>query len=119
MKKQQFYITVKVCCLVCTYCSHCVCPHTWFDLHCAPASAALSLTVSYSQGEAVLPLHQVSQKQHCLVVRVVQYFLLKERIKKNVLRVKMFIICNHFLFLRMFDVCLTPAAGLLSSLVHR
>lgn len=50
---------------------------TWFDLHCAPVSVGLSFTVSYCQGEAVFPLHQVSQKQHCLVVRVVQYILLE------------------------------------------
>lgn len=50
---------------------------TWFDLHCASVSAGLSLTVSDCQGETVLPLHQVSQKQHCLVVRAVQYILFK------------------------------------------
>lgn len=50
---------------------------TWFDLHGAPVSIGLSFTVSYCQGEAVFPLHQVSQKQHCLVVRVVQYILLE------------------------------------------
>lgn len=49
---------------------------TWFDLHCASVSAGLSFTVSYSQGEDVLPCHQISQKQHCLVVRVVQHILL-------------------------------------------
>lgn len=58
------------------------CVHfTWFDLDGAPVSAGLSLTVSYSQGEAILPLHQVSQKQHCLVVRVVQYVLLEKKTK--------------------------------------
>lgn len=50
---------------------------TWFDLHSAPVGAGLPFTVSYSEAEAVLPLHQVSQKQHCLVVRVVQYILLE------------------------------------------
>lgn len=48
---------------------------TLFDLHCAPVNVGLSFTVSYCQGEAVFPLHQVSQEQHCLVVRVVQYIL--------------------------------------------
>lgn len=38
-------------------------------------SAALAFCVSDSEGEAVLPLHQVAQEQHRLVVRVVQYVL--------------------------------------------
>lgn len=52
---------------------------TWFDLHCASVCAGLSFTVSYSQGEAVLPSYQVSQKQHCLVVGVVQHILLEQK----------------------------------------
>lgn len=95
------------------------CPHTWLDLHGALAGAALSLTVSHSQGEAVLPLHQVSQKQHCLVVRVVQYILLKD--KKNEEKKKELKCLESFVHSAdvLYSVRLTPAAGLLSSLVHR
>lgn len=51
---------------------------TWLDLHCAPPLAALSFAVSYSQDEAVFALHQVSKKQHCLVVGAVQHILLNK-----------------------------------------
>ena len=54
---------------------------TWSDLHRAPVGAALSFTVSHRQQEAVLPLHQVSQEQRRLVVRVVQH-VLKQRAMK-------------------------------------
>lgn len=57
-----------------------LCVHyTCFDLHCGFVSAGLSLTVSYSQGEAVLSLHKVCEKQHRLVVRVVQHILWEKR----------------------------------------
>lgn len=62
---------------------------TWFDLHCAPPLAALSFAVSYSQDEAVFALHQVSKKQHCLVVGAVQHILLNKTKQKN----------NTFLFI--------------------
>lgn len=54
-----------------------LCLFTWFDLHSAAVTAGLSFTVCYSQSEAVLALHQVSQEQHCLVVRVVEDVLLE------------------------------------------
>ena len=70
---------------------------TGFDLHCAPVSAGLSFAVSYGQVEAVLPRHQVSQKQHCLVVRVVQYILLEQKTFKNMLVVYLYFckFCFH------------------------
>lgn len=57
---------------------------TWFDLHCAPPLAALSFAVSYSQDEAVFALHQVSKKQHCLVVGAVQHILLNKTKQKTI-----------------------------------
>jgi len=48
---------------------------TWSNLYSAFVSMGLSLTVSYSQGESVLPFHQITNKKHCLVVRVIQDIL--------------------------------------------
>lgn len=64
--KDPVLVLLRLLCVSCT----------WFDLHGASVGAGLSFAVCDSQGEAVLPLHQVSEKQHGLVVRVVQHVLM-------------------------------------------
>ena len=45
------------------------------DLDQALVSAGLALAVRHCERKAVLALHQIAEKQHRLVVRVVQYIL--------------------------------------------
>lgn len=88
---------------------------TCFDLHGSTVRAALSFAVSHGQLEPVLPLHQVSQEQHRLVVRVVQDLLKPTRDKRDF---RSELNSEGVGSVRAKEG-LTPAAGLLSSRVHR